>query len=96
QEAFSQQLLHTCISAGQSLNSITDSKVQKLFYDYIPEAMIPTRQALSSKILYAEVTRVKREIKNTFCKGAYLVLSGDGLSEISRGALQVFLIGTLI
>ncbi|KAG1873556.1 hypothetical protein DFJ58DRAFT_614969, partial [Suillus subalutaceus] len=78
QEAFSQQLLRACISAGWSFN------FQKLFHDYIPGATIPTRQALSGKILDAEITRVKGEIKNTFCKGAYSVLLGDGWRDLAK------------
>ncbi|KAG2361853.1 hypothetical protein BDR07DRAFT_1212745, partial [Suillus spraguei] len=84
QEAFSQQLLRACISAGWSFNSITDPEVQKLFHNYIPRAIIPTRQALSGKILQAEVTRVEGEIKNTFHKGAYSVLSGDGWRDLAK------------
>lgn len=84
QEAFSRQLLRACISAGWSFNSIADPEVQKLFHDYIPGAMIPTRQALSGKILHAEITRVEGEIKNTFRKGAYSVLSGDGWRDLAK------------
>ncbi|KAG1783204.1 hypothetical protein EV702DRAFT_959937 [Suillus placidus] len=84
QEAFSQQLLQACISAGWSFNSITDSEVQKLFHDYIPGTTIPTRQALSGKILHAEVTRVEGEIKHTLCQGAYSVLSGDGWRDLAK------------
>lgn len=84
QEAFSQQLLRACVSAGWSFNSITDPEVQKLFHDYIPGATIPTRHALSGKILHAEVTRVEGEIKHTLRQGAYSVLSGDGWRDLAK------------
>jgi hypothetical protein len=84
QEAFSQQLLRACISAGWSFNSLSDPEVVKLFHDYIPGATIPTRQAVSGKILRAEVTRVEAEIQHTFSKGAYSVLSGDGWRDLSK------------
>ncbi|KAJ8581921.1 hypothetical protein M405DRAFT_751040, partial [Rhizopogon salebrosus TDB-379] len=84
QEAFSQQLLRACISAGWSFNSLSDPEVLKLFHDYIPGATIPTRQAVSGKILRAEVTRVEAEIQHTFSKGAYSVLSGDGWRDLSK------------
>ncbi|KAG1731410.1 hypothetical protein EDB19DRAFT_1640884 [Suillus lakei] len=84
QEAFSQQLLRACVSTGWSFNSIADPEVQKLFHDYIPGATIPTRHALSGKILRAEVTRVEGEIKHTLHQGAYSVLSGDSWRDLAK------------
>jgi hypothetical protein len=90
QVSFEEQLLHAFISAGWSFNSISDPEVQKLFRDYIPGAVVPTRQKLSNQILAWEITKIQGTQKEV-SKGAYATLQCDGWKDISKKHIVAFM-----
>jgi hypothetical protein len=74
------QLLHAFISAGWAFNSISDLEVQKLFHDFIPGAMVPTRQKLCNQILTRELGKMGGSVREV-SKGALATIQCDGCSQ---------------
>jgi hypothetical protein len=89
QIGFEEQLLRAFISAGWSFNSISDPEVQRLFHNYIPGAVVPTRQKLSNQILAREITKIQGTQKEA-SRSAYATLQCDGWKDISKKHIVAF------
>jgi hypothetical protein len=83
-------MLRAFVSAGWAFNSITDPEVQKLFHDFFPGAILPTRQKLSEQVLNREVVRMQGTLKQDV-KGAYATIQCDGWKDISKKHLVAFM-----
>ena len=90
QVQFENQMLRAFVSAGWAFNSITDPEVQKLFHDFFPGAILPTRQKLSEQILNWEVVRMQGSLKQDI-KGAYATIQCNGWKDISKKHLVAFM-----
>jgi hypothetical protein len=85
------QLLRAFVSAGWAYNSISDPEVQKLFHNFVPGAVIPTRQKLSDQILARETTRIHGSHKQA-SKGAYATMQCDGWKDnVSKKHIVAFM-----
>lgn len=88
------QLLHAFVSAGWAYNSISDPEVQKLFHNYVPGAVVPTRQKLSKQILDREVISIQGSHKAA-TQGAYATIQCDGWKDtVSKKHLVAFMYTT--